>query len=75
MVVVHAEWDEASSTGGALGACSAWDIRTVVVSCADGEFGDHECFIGARDMTGVPQVECDLVAWLRPPRSAGGVTP
>jgi LmbE family N-acetylglucosaminyl deacetylase len=41
MMAVHAHPDdEASSTGGVLAACSAQGIRTVVVTCTNGEFGD-----------------------------------
>ena len=34
--------DEASSTGGVLAAYSAQGIRTVVVTCTNGEFGDAQ---------------------------------
>jgi len=41
MMAVHAHPDdEASSTGGVLAAYSAQAIRTVVVTCTNGEFGD-----------------------------------
>jgi len=41
MMAVHAPPDdEASSTGGVLAAYSAQGIRTVVVTCTNGEFGD-----------------------------------
>ena len=41
MMAVHAHPDdEASSTGGVLAAYSAQGIRTVVVTCTNGEFGD-----------------------------------
>jgi LmbE family N-acetylglucosaminyl deacetylase len=41
MMAVHAHPDdEASSTGGVLAAYSAHGIRTVVVTCTNGEFGD-----------------------------------
>ena len=41
LMVVHAHPDdEASSTGGVLAAYSAQGIRTVVVTCTNGEFGD-----------------------------------
>jgi len=43
MMAVHAHPDdEASSTGGVLAAYSAQGIRTVVVTCTNGEFGDAE---------------------------------
>jgi LmbE family N-acetylglucosaminyl deacetylase len=41
LMAVHAHPDdEASSTGGVLAAYSAQGIRTVVVTCTNGEFGD-----------------------------------
>jgi LmbE family N-acetylglucosaminyl deacetylase len=41
MMAVHAHPDdEASSTGGVLAAYAAQGIRTVVVTCTNGEFGD-----------------------------------
>jgi LmbE family N-acetylglucosaminyl deacetylase len=41
MMAVHAHPDdEASSTGGVLAAYSTQGIRTVVVTCTNGEFGD-----------------------------------
>jgi LmbE family N-acetylglucosaminyl deacetylase len=41
MMAVHAHPDdEASSTGGVLAAYSAQGVRTVVVTCTNGEFGD-----------------------------------
>ncbi|MGH3273732.1 MAG: PIG-L family deacetylase [Streptosporangiaceae bacterium] len=41
LMAVHAHPDdEASSTGGVLARCSAQGIRTVVVTCTNGEFGD-----------------------------------
>jgi LmbE family N-acetylglucosaminyl deacetylase len=41
LMAVHAHPDdEASSTGGVLAACSDEGIRTVVVTCTNGEFGD-----------------------------------
>ncbi len=41
LMAVHAHPDdEASSTGGVLAACSGAGIRTVVVTCTNGEFGD-----------------------------------
>jgi LmbE family N-acetylglucosaminyl deacetylase len=41
MMAVHAHPDdEASSTGGVLAAYSAQGIRTVLVTCTNGEFGD-----------------------------------
>lgn len=41
LMAVHAHPDdEASSTGGVLAACSDQGIRTVVVTCTNGEFGD-----------------------------------
>ncbi len=41
LMAVHAHPDdEASSTGGVLAACSDAGIRTVVVTCTNGEFGD-----------------------------------
>lgn len=41
MMAVHAHPDdEASSTGGVLATYSALGIRTVVVTCTNGEFGD-----------------------------------
>ena len=41
LLCVHAHPDdEASSTGGVLAAYSAQGIRTVVVTCTNGEFGD-----------------------------------
>jgi LmbE family N-acetylglucosaminyl deacetylase len=41
LMAVHAHPDdEASSTGGVLAMYSAQDIRTVVVTCTNGEFGD-----------------------------------
>jgi LmbE family N-acetylglucosaminyl deacetylase len=41
MMAVHAHPDdEASSTGGVLATYSAQGIRTVVVTCTNGEFGD-----------------------------------
>jgi LmbE family N-acetylglucosaminyl deacetylase len=43
MMVVHAHPDdEASSTGGVLAAYAAQGIRTVVVTCTNGEFGDAQ---------------------------------
>jgi LmbE family N-acetylglucosaminyl deacetylase len=43
MMAVHAHPDdEASSTGGVLATYSALGIRTVVVTCTNGEFGDAE---------------------------------
>ncbi len=43
MMAVHAHPDdEASSTGGVLATYSAQGIRTVVVTCTNGEFGDGE---------------------------------
>jgi LmbE family N-acetylglucosaminyl deacetylase len=41
LMAVHAHPDdESSSTGGVLAACSRRGIRTVVVTCTNGEFGD-----------------------------------
>jgi LmbE family N-acetylglucosaminyl deacetylase len=41
LMAVHAHPDdEASSTGGVLAACADQGIRTVVVTCTNGEFGD-----------------------------------
>jgi LmbE family N-acetylglucosaminyl deacetylase len=41
MMAVHAHPDdEASSTGGVLATCAEQGIRTVVVTCTNGEFGD-----------------------------------
>jgi LmbE family N-acetylglucosaminyl deacetylase len=41
LMAVHAHPDdEASSTGGVLALCSDQGIRTVVVTCTNGEFGD-----------------------------------
>jgi LmbE family N-acetylglucosaminyl deacetylase len=41
LMAVHAHPDdEASSTGGVLAVCSDAGIRTVVVTCTNGEFGD-----------------------------------
>ncbi len=41
LMAVHAHPDdEASSTGGVLAACAEAGIRTVVVTCTNGEFGD-----------------------------------
>ena len=41
MMAVHAHPDdEASSTGGVLARYSAQGVRTVVVTCTNGEFGD-----------------------------------
>src|SRR5712691_5410448 len=41
LMAVHAHPDdEASSTGGVLARYSAEGIRTVVVTCTNGEFGD-----------------------------------
>jgi LmbE family N-acetylglucosaminyl deacetylase len=41
LMAVHAHPDdEASSTGGVLASCSDQGIRTVVVTCTNGEFGD-----------------------------------
>ena len=41
MMAVHAHPDdEASSTGGVLATYAAQGIRTVVVTCTNGEFGD-----------------------------------
>jgi len=41
LMAVHAHPDdEASSTGGVLADCSDGGIRTVVVTCTNGEFGD-----------------------------------
>jgi len=41
MMAVHAHPDdEASSTGGVLAAYAAQGVRTVVVTCTNGEFGD-----------------------------------
>jgi LmbE family N-acetylglucosaminyl deacetylase len=41
LMAVHAHPDdESSSTGGVLASCSAAGIRTVVVTCTNGEFGD-----------------------------------
>src|SRR5579871_5588212 len=43
MMAVHAHPDdEASSTGGVLAAYAAQGIRTVVVTCTNGEFGDAQ---------------------------------
>jgi LmbE family N-acetylglucosaminyl deacetylase len=43
MMAVHAHPDdEASSTGGVLATYSAQGIRTVVVTCTNGEFGDGQ---------------------------------
>jgi len=43
MMAVHAHPDdEASSTGGVVAAYSAQGIRTVVVTCTNGEFGDAQ---------------------------------
>jgi LmbE family N-acetylglucosaminyl deacetylase len=43
MMAVHAHPDdEASSTGGVLAAYSGHGIRTVVVTCTNGEFGDAQ---------------------------------
>jgi LmbE family N-acetylglucosaminyl deacetylase len=43
MMAVHAHPDdEASSTGGVLAAYSAQGIRTVLVTCTNGEFGDAD---------------------------------
>jgi LmbE family N-acetylglucosaminyl deacetylase len=43
MMAVHAHPDdEASSTGGVLAAYSGQGIRTVVVTCTNGEFGDAQ---------------------------------
>src|SRR5882757_7595727 len=41
MMAVHAHPDdEASSTGGVLAAYSDQGVRTIVVTCTNGEFGD-----------------------------------
>jgi LmbE family N-acetylglucosaminyl deacetylase len=41
LMAVHAHPDdESSSTGGVLASCAAHGIRTVVVTCTNGEFGD-----------------------------------
>ena len=41
LMAIHAHPDdESSSTGGVLAACAAQGIRTVVVPCTTGEFGD-----------------------------------
>ena len=41
LMAVHAHPDdESSSTGGVLATCSGQGIRTVVVTCTNGEFGD-----------------------------------
>jgi len=41
LMAVHAHPDdEASSTGGVLATCSEQGIRTIVVTCTNGEFGD-----------------------------------
>jgi LmbE family N-acetylglucosaminyl deacetylase len=41
LMAVHAHPDdESSSTGGVLASCSGQGIRTVVVTCTNGEFGD-----------------------------------
>ena len=41
LMAVHAHPDdEASSTGGVLATYSGQGIRTVVVTCTNGEFGD-----------------------------------
>src|ERR1700690_3882501 len=41
MMAVHAHPDdEASSTGGVLATYSAQGIRTIVVTCTNGEYGD-----------------------------------
>lgn len=41
LMAVHAHPDdESSSTGGVLAACSDQEIRTVVATCTNGEFGD-----------------------------------
>ena len=43
MMAVHAHPDdEASSTGGVLATYAAQGIRTVVVTCTNGEFGDAQ---------------------------------
>src|SRR2546423_12646836 len=43
MMAVHAHPDdEASSTGGVLATYAAQGIRTVVVTCTNGEFGDAD---------------------------------
>ena len=43
MMAVHAHPDdEASSTGGVLAAYAAQGVRTVVVTCTNGEFGDAQ---------------------------------
>ena len=43
MMAVHAHPDdEASSTGGVLAAYSGQGIRTVVVTCTNGELGDGD---------------------------------
>ena len=43
MMAVHAHPDdEASSTGGVLAAYSAQGIRTILVTCTNGEFGDAQ---------------------------------
>ena len=42
LMAVHAHPDdEASSTGGVLARYSAEGVRTVVVTCTNGEYGDN----------------------------------
>ena len=64
MMAVHAHPDdEASSTGGVLAAYSAQGIRTVVVTCTNGEFGDAPA-ASSRGRTGTTSRRWPSSAWL-----------
>ena len=58
MMAVHAHPDdEASSTGGVLATYSAQGIRTVVVTCTNGEFGDANGGVKPGQILGVTNLE------------------
>ena len=76
MMAVHAHPDdEASSTGGVLATYSAQGIRTVVVTCTNGEFGDAQGGVKpGQDGHDERQVASQRLAELRDSCSILGVT-
>jgi len=75
-MAVHAHPDdEASSTGGVLAAYSEQGIRTVVVTCTNGEFGDAQGGVKpGQDGHDEGEVACQRLAELRESCAILGVT-
>src|SRR5260370_20531311 len=75
-MAVHAHPDdEASSTGGVLALSSDQGIRTVVVTCTNGEFGDAPGGVKPGENGHDEQAVAQLpLARLRPSRKILGVT-